>query len=136
MLRSGARPGGVVDVSVRYVDDAESRTLNRQHRGRDVPTNVLSFPAGELPGLPRGAALPLGDLVLCAPLIGREAAEQGKTAAAHWAHLVVHGSLHLLGYEHEQDDDAAQMEALETDILRRLGVDDPYEDRPASTGKP
>ena len=113
----------MAEVAIRLVDEEESRALNRSWRNQDYPTNVLSFPAG----LPAGVPLPLlGDLVMCAPLVAREAAEQGKSPAAHWAHLTVHGSLHLLGYDHESEAQAAVMEPLETAILGTLGFPDPY----------
>ena len=114
------------ELSLRIVDEAESQTLNRDYRGKDKPTNVLSFPAG----LPEGLDIPLlGDLVICAPVVVREAAEQGKPLAAHWCHMVVHGCLHLLGYDHIDDAEAVAMEALETRILGRLGYPDPYSDQ-------
>ena len=115
------------DLAVRLVDAREGRSLNRHYRGKDYATNVLSFPA-ELPeGLPEGVRLPLlGDLVLCAPVVAREAREQGKPLAAHYAHLTVHGVLHLLGWNHEDAREAECMEGLEREILAGLGVDDPY----------
>jgi probable rRNA maturation factor len=115
------------DLAIRIVDAREGRALNRHYRGRDQATNVLSFPA-ELPaGLPKGVTLPvLGDLVLCAPVIAREAREQGKPLNAHYAHLTVHGALHLLGWNHADDTEAECMEQLEREILAGLGVDDPY----------
>lgn len=115
------------DVAIRLVDEDEGRALNRHYRGKDYATNVLSFPA-ELPeGLPAGFRLPLlGDLVLCAPVVAREAAEQGKPLNAHYAHLTVHGVLHLLGWDHEDDAEADAMERLEREILAALGIDDPY----------
>lgn len=115
------------DLAIRIVGEDEGRTLNRHYRGRDYATNVLSFPA-ELPeGLPPGVRLPLlGDLVLCAPVIAREAAEQGKPLAAHYAHMTVHGTLHLLGWDHGNDKDAEAMEQLEREILAELGIADPY----------
>ncbi|MDE2235974.1 MAG: rRNA maturation RNase YbeY [Gammaproteobacteria bacterium] len=114
---------GSVEMTVRLVDEDEALALNRRYRHKDVPTNVLSFPAS----IPAGVNCDLlGDLVLCAPVLIREAAEQGKPAAAHWAHLTVHGVLHLLGYEHDTAYQAKQMEALETVILARLGYPDPY----------
>jgi probable rRNA maturation factor len=114
------------DLAIRIVDAREGRALNRHYRGRDQATNVLSFPA-ELPaGLPKGVTLPvLGDLVLCAPVIAREAREQGKPLNAHYAHLTVHGALHLLGWNHADDTEAECMEQLEREILAGLGVDDP-----------
>lgn len=118
------------DVTVRLVGEDEGRALNRDYRGKDHATNVLTFAYAEgeaLPGLPEEAAGPLtGDLVLCVPVVVREAAAQGKTLEAHFAHLVVHGMLHLQGYDHEDEAGAAAMEALETAILRGLGYADPY----------
>lgn len=115
------------DLSIRIVGEDEGRALNRHYRGKDYATNVLSFPA-ELPeGLPEGVRLPLlGDLAICAPVVAREAAEQGKRPADHYAHLTVHGALHLLGWDHEDPADAEAMEALERGILAGLGVADPY----------
>lgn len=115
------------DLAIRLVDAREGRALNRHYRGKDSATNVLSFPA-ELPeGLPEGVRLPLlGDLVLCAPVVAREAREQRKPLAAHYAHLTVHGVLHLLGWNHEDEREAECMEALEREILAGMGIDDPY----------
>ncbi|MBV6847234.1 rRNA maturation RNase YbeY [Xanthomonas axonopodis pv. phyllanthi] len=115
------------DLAVRVVDEKEGCSLNHHYRGKDYATNVLSFPA-ELPeGLPQGIKMPLlGDLVICAPVVAREAAEQGKLLAAHYAHLTVHGTLHLLGWDHEDDKEAEAMEQLEREILADLGIDDPY----------
>lgn len=115
------------EVTVRLVDLAEGAELNRRYRGKEGPTNILSFPFEAPPGLPNAIDL-LGDLVLCAPVVAREAAEQGKPPVAHWAHLLVHGTLHLLGHDHEDAAAAAEMERLETVILRGLGFDDPYEE--------
>lgn len=111
---------------IRIVDEPESQVLNRQYRGIDRPTNVLSFPF-EAP--PRVRSRHIGDLVVCAPVVEREAAEQGKPLEAHWAHMVVHGVLHLLGHDHGADADAETMEGLEIAILGRLGFPDPYEAR-------
>jgi probable rRNA maturation factor len=111
---------------VRLVDEPESQALNRQYRGIDKPTNVLSFPF-EAP--PKVRSRHIGDLVICAPVVEREATEQGKPLEAHWAHMVVHGVLHLLGYDHGTDADAETMEALEIAILGRLGFPNPYEAR-------
>lgn len=111
------------ELTVRLVDEAESQALNRDYRGKDKPTNVLSFPFEAPPGVPSKL---LGDLVICAGVVAREAAEQGKPLADHWAHMIVHGVLHLLGYDHEQDEEAQEMEALEVQILDGLGVADPY----------
>lgn len=113
------------ELTIRIVDADESRALNRDYRGKDSPTNVLSFPAE----LPPEVEIPLlGDLVICAPVVAREAGEQGKPLAAHWCHMVVHGCLHLLGYDHVEDEQAEAMEALETRILARLGYPNPYDD--------
>ena len=112
------------EVTVRIVDEAESRELNLTYRGKDKPTNVLSFPFEAPPGM----ELPLlGDLVICAPVVLREAVVQGKTPEAHWAHLVAHGVLHLLGYDHDETH-AEAMESLEIRILAGLGYPDPYGD--------
>ncbi|ENY73240.1 hypothetical protein G114_03788 [Aeromonas diversa CDC 2478-85] len=113
------------EVTVRLVDEAESHELNLTYRGMDKPTNVLSFPFEAPPGI----ELPLlGDLVICRQVVEREATEQGKPLEAHWAHMVVHGSLHLLGYDHIEDDEAEEMEQLERDIMNELGYADPYAD--------
>ena len=119
----GARRRKATELSIRIVDTKEGRTLNRDYRGKDYATNVLSFPVE----LPPGVNLPLiGDLVICAPVVAREALEQGKASRHHWAHMTVHGVLHLIGYDHIDDQEAEQMEALETRILAGLGIDDPY----------
>ena len=111
------------DIAIRVVDEKEGRALNKHYRGKDDATNVLSFPAE----LPEGVTLPvLGDLVICAPVVAKEAAEQGKSLAAHYAHLTVHGVLHLLGWDHQDEREAECMEALEREILGSLGIDDPY----------
>ena len=111
-------------ISLVVVDEAEGRALNRDYRGKDYATNVLSFALNEGDTV---AGMPLfGDLVFCAPVVAREAAEQGKSLDAHYAHLVVHGMLHLQGLDHEEDDEAEAMEALETVILGKLGYADPY----------
>ena len=110
-------------LTVRIVDEAEGTELNERYRHRTGPTNVLSFPF-EQPALLQPPLL--GDIVLCAPVVAREAAAQGKAPAAHWAHLVVHGVLHLLGHDHEDERQAEEMEALERDILATLGLPDPY----------
>jgi len=111
------------ELSIRVVDEQEGAALNARYRGKDYATNVLSFPAELPPGVP----LPvMGDLVMCAAVVAREAAAQGKPVEAHWAHLTVHGCLHLLGYDHEDDGQAAEMEPLETAILAELGFPDPY----------
>ncbi|OON38802.1 rRNA maturation RNase YbeY [Izhakiella australiensis] len=111
------------EVTVRLVDVAESQDLNLTWRGKDKPTNVLSFPFEA----PSGIELPLlGDLVICRQVVEQEAAEQQKQLLAHWAHMVIHGSLHLLGYDHIDDDEAEEMESLETEIMLALGYADPY----------
>ena len=108
-------------LTIRIVGAAESRALNRRWRGKDKPTNVLSFRSAPLP-----VARELGDLVICAPVVAREARQQAKAPRAHWAHMVVHGCLHLLGYDHEQEDEAHRMERRETGLLAALGFPDPY----------
>lgn len=114
------------EVSLRIVDAVEGQALNLQYRHRDYPTNVLSFPAD----LPPGLGIPLlGDVVLCAPVIAREADAQRKPPFEHWAHLTVHGTLHLLGHDHETPAEARDMEAIEVQILDSLGIPDPYEER-------
>ena len=111
------------EISLRLVDEDESQALNGQYRGKDKPTNVLSFPAD----IPPELGLPLlGDLVICAQVVAQEAEQQHKALADHWAHMVVHGTLHLLGYDHIEDDEAEIMENLETRILAQLGIEDPY----------
>ncbi len=115
-------------LAIRIVDEQEGQRFNRDYRGGDYPTNVLSFPA-ELPaGLPSEVVDgQLGDLLICAPVVEREAQEQGKPEVSHWAHLTVHGVLHLLGFDHELSPEAEAMEALEVDILARLNIVDPYQ---------
>jgi probable rRNA maturation factor len=111
--------GGAATVTVRFVEAIEGRALNAEFRGKDYATNVLTFVYDD--DSPRA-----GDIVLCAPVVRKEASEQGITLAAHYAHLVVHGMLHLQGFDHERAADAAAMEARETAILARLGIADPY----------
>ncbi len=108
------------DITLRVVGAGEGRRLNREYRGRDYATNVLSFPYGRIAGVLAG------DVVLCAPVIAREARDQGKPLDAHFAHLVIHGVLHVRGYVHEAEHEAARMEGLERALLRRLGYPDPY----------
>ncbi|KER05071.1 rRNA maturation RNase YbeY [Photorhabdus temperata] len=111
------------EVTIRIVDEAESHDLNLTYRGKDKPTNVLSFPFEAPPEVD----LPLlGDLIICRQVVEKEAEEQQKTVEEHWAHMVVHGCLHLLGYDHIEDDEAEEMESLETEIMQKLGYADPY----------
>lgn len=110
---------GPAEIAVRIVDEAEGRSLNFDFRGKDYATNVLTFDYAAQPVV-------MADLVLCAPVLEREAREQGRSLQAHYAHLLVHGALHAQGWDHEDDDEAADMQALEAFILATLGVDDPY----------
>ena len=111
------------EMTIRIVDEEESQTLNREYRGKDYPTNVLSFPFE----VPEGIELPLlGDLVICRQVMEREAKEQQISLSSHWAHLAVHGTLHLLGYDHIEEAEAEEMEGLETQIMQKLGFEDPY----------
>jgi probable rRNA maturation factor len=113
-----------VELTIRIVESNESQQLNSTYRGKDQPTNVLSF----VFEVPQGITLNLlGDLVICAEIVEQEAKQQKKTLNAHWAHMVIHGCLHLLGYDHINDDEATTMEALETTILAELGYADPYQ---------
>lgn len=116
------------ELAVRVVKPARSKRLNSHYRGRNQPTNVLSFPVPPLPAAAgmRGAARPLGDLVICASVVREEAREQRKAIKAHWAHLVIHGALHLVGYDHEQDQQARRMERREVAVLKRFGITNPY----------
>jgi probable rRNA maturation factor len=114
------------ELTVRVVGVEEGAELNSQYRGKQGPTNVLSFPAGRLPDALGAELLPLGDLVICAAVVEREAREQGKALEAHWAHMVIHGALHLQGYDHETRVEAAEMEARERSLLAELGFPDPY----------
>lgn len=110
-------------LTIRLVDQDESQALNSRFRHQDKPTNVLSFPAD----LPDEVDLPLlGDIVICAPLVQAEALEQGKTVQSHWAHLTIHGVFHLLGHDHQEDEEAFEMEALESGVMQALGFPDPY----------
>jgi probable rRNA maturation factor len=111
------------ELGIRVVGSGESRALNRRWRGRASATNVLSFPAARTPGRSQ-----LGDIVVCAPLVAREAREQGKPLSAHWAHMIIHGTLHLLGFDHVRAADARRMEGRERALLARLGIKDPYGD--------
>jgi len=129
-MTGAARGSKPVTLSLRIVDELESAQLNHDYRGLNYATNVLSFGHG-LPQVILDALeeQPLGDLAICAPVVLREAAEQGKTAHAHWAHMVVHGLLHLLGHDHEDDAQADRMETLERNILQALGITDPYQEK-------
>ncbi len=119
-------------MSVRVVDSEEMRALNRDYRQQDQVTNVLSFPAETIAGLPGAATQALGDIVVCAEQVAEEAGRQGKRLDDHWAHLLVHGTLHLLGYDHQADAEAVEMEDLEARILAKYGVSNPYEVSPDS----
>lgn len=111
------------EITIRIVDEAESHELNLTYRGKDKPTNVLSFPFE----VPEGIEMPLlGDLIICRQVMEKEAEEQQKPLEAHWAHLAIHGTLHLLGYDHLTDEEAEEMESLETEIMQALGYEDPY----------
>jgi len=121
------------EVSVRVVDEAEMQELNRDFRGQDKPTNVLSFPAGDIRGLPPDASTPLGDIVVCAAVVDSEAVQQGKSLGDHWAHMLVHGTLHLLGFDHVDAADAEIMEGLEMRILSDFGISNPYKESPRET---
>jgi len=123
--------GGPAELSLVLAGDGTVRELNRDWRGRDAPTNVLSFPADQ-PGLPPETPRPLGDVVLALETIRREAEQQGKPFADHLGHLVVHGVLHLLGFDHNETAEAEKMESLETRLLARLGIADPYAPRPGA----
>jgi probable rRNA maturation factor len=118
-LWAGAALEGDAAVTIRIVDEEEGRSLNKDYRGKDYATNVLTFVYEQTP-------LCQGDLVLCAPVVSREAHEQGKSVQAHYAHMIIHGMLHLQGYDHEDEAEAQAMEAVETHIMRRLGYTDPY----------
>ena len=119
-------PGRDVEVSVRVVDEHEMRKLNRDYRQQDKPTNVLAFPAGDAAFVPPGERPLLGDIVVCASVVAREADEQGKPLDHHWCHMLVHGILHLLGHDHDTDQEAKAMEAVERRVLASLGIADPY----------
>ena len=111
------------ELTIRVVDEAEITALNRQYRGKEGATNVLSFPYEAIPGV---ASDLLGDVVICAPVVASESVVQNKPLDAHWAHMVIHGVLHLLGYDHHQDDEAQRMEVRETELLDSLGYANPY----------
>jgi probable rRNA maturation factor len=126
LQRSGRASDGTVELAVRIVAADEIRTLNHLYRKQDKATNVLSFPAGDMDGLPHDAGRLLGDIVICASVVAEEAGAQGKALADHWCHMLVHGTLHLLGFDHEIEAEAAEMEALEAEILYSQNVTDPY----------
>ena len=113
-----------IELAIRIVDEADSQALNMQYRGKEKPTNVLSFPFEAPPQVPCDL---LGDLVICHAIVIDEAKEQGKFLGDHWAHMLIHGCLHLLGFDHVQDDEAEAMEILEIDILKKLEIDNPYQ---------
>ena len=114
------------ELTIRIVENDESQSLNSAYRGKDKPTNVLSFPFEA----PAGITLPLlGDLIIAADVVAVEAKQQNKPLASHWAHMVVHGCLHLLGYDHIEDDEAVEMESLETQLIESLGFDNPYKEQ-------
>ncbi|RXK33981.1 rRNA maturation RNase YbeY [Arsenophonus endosymbiont of Bemisia tabaci Asia II 3] len=116
------------EITIRIVDIAESQYLNLTYRGKDKPTNVLSFPFE----VPENITLPLlGDLIICRQVVEKEAIEQQKSQDAHWAHMVIHGCLHLLGYDHLTDFEAEEMETIETEIMQKLGYPDPYQNEKA-----
>ncbi|MEO5805432.1 rRNA maturation RNase YbeY [Devosia sp.] len=127
LMQSRARVKGAAEISIVLTDDAEQRYLNREWRGKDSSTNVLSFPQIEPFGPVVGI---LGDIILARETLEREAIEQGTSFADHFTHLIVHGFLHILGYDHLTDEEALQMESLETQILAVLGVADPYAELP------
>jgi probable rRNA maturation factor len=130
----GARAAGR-ELALAVVPPAESRRLNQLYRGKDKPTNVLSFPAARVAPAAAPGPQPLGDIVICPAVLRAEAREQGKSVRAHWAHLVVHGALHLIGYDHERDADARRMERREIAVLRGLGFPNPYRVRAAGRAR-
>lgn len=121
-----ASAGKEFELSVRLVDEDEARELNGRYRNKDKATNVLSFPFEDFDGLPEDMVRPLGDIVVCAPVVAQEASQQKKALLDHWAHMVIHGTLHLLGYDHQDEAQADTMETLEIDILRGFGIENPY----------
>lgn len=118
------------ELTVRIVDEDESQILNHQYRDKAKPTNVLSFPAEVPPFITEEMEFPLlGDLIICSQVVNQEAQEQNKSFDAHWAHMLLHGSLHLLGYDHIEDEEAQEMESLEIEILQKMGFPNPYNDQ-------
>jgi len=123
ILAASDKPREEAELTVRIVDSEESQALNHQYRGKDKDTNVLSFPFQNPPGI----TLPLlGDLIICKAVVEQEASQQHKLLISHWAHMLIHGTLHLLGYDHINDDDAETMERIETTLMIELGFSDPY----------
>ena len=122
-----AHRDGDGEVTIRYVDEKEGRTLNRDFRGKDYATNVLTFVHEAAPFQPKAAQTYSADIVICAPVVAREAREQTKAVAAHHGHMVLHGMLHARGFDHESDTDAAAMETIEIALLRRFRIKNPYE---------
>jgi probable rRNA maturation factor len=122
-LTAGGYNKNSVELSVMVVSETVSQTLNDQYRGKNKPTNVLSFPA-EIPEFVESELI--GDMVICAPLVQKEAEQQNKSLQDHWAHLTIHGCLHLLGFDHIEDEEAEQMEAIEIKVLQQLGIANPY----------
>jgi probable rRNA maturation factor len=114
------------ELTLRIVDEAEITALNYRYRGKDGATNVLAFPYQPLPGVESGL---LGDIVICAPVVAREAVAQSKSLEEHWAHITIHGVLHLLGHDHQQAEDAGEMEQLEAQLLGQIGIANPYQPR-------
>jgi probable rRNA maturation factor len=121
-----ANAGKDFELSVRLVDEDEARELNGRYRNKDKATNVLSFPFEDFDGLPEDMVRPLGDIVVCAPVVAQEASQQKKALLDHWAHMVIHGTLHLLGYDHQNEAQSDTMETLEISILRGFGIENPY----------
>ena len=124
--RSGRLPQREVEFAVRIVGEAEIQTLNQLYRNKDSATNVLSFPAGTIEGLPADAVQLMGDIVVCASVVRAAAVRPSKSLENHWAHMLIHGALHLLGYDHGEDKEAEEMEHLEAAILESRGIADPY----------
>ena len=128
VTHSGGREKKGIQMTVRIVNENEISQLNSDYRHKNCETNVLSFPFISPPGIPEDESInSLGDLVVCASVVNREAKEQDKTETAHWAHMIIHGTLHLLGYDHMDEQEAKDMEALETAILAEFGFENPYE---------